>query len=279
MLIDAHVHIWRAVPAYPNPSATIVSPASAVPLDLYLQYMAEFGVERAVLVQPLFPGTDNSYVADSAANEPLKFKAVCVVDSRSPDAAENVQYWAQVRGCAGMRLRPWRADESDLFGDPSTFALWERAQALKLVVSLLMNPAQLQTLNSLAVRFPAVPIVIDHMGHPNVSTGKDSADFKSLLGLARHMNIYVKVSGYYHFSQRPYPYEDCADMFRAIYDAFGANRLFWGSDFPHVLLKVGYRRCLLLQQRFYSYLSDQEMDSIMGGNAARLYWQEGVPLE
>src|SRR5438105_14398745 len=113
-----------------------------------------------------------------------------------------------------------------------------------------MNPDQLQALDSLAARFPAVLIVIDHLGHPNAVTGTKSADFNSLLGLARNMNIFVKVSGFYHFSQRPYPYEDCADMFRAVYDAFGADRLIWGSDFPHVLLKTGYRRSLLLLQRF-----------------------------
>ena len=68
-------------------------------------------------------------------------------------------------------------------------------------------------------------------------------------------------------------------MVRAVYDAFGPDRLIWGSDFPHVLLKTGYRRSLLLLQRFYSYLPEKELDLIMGGNAARLYWQHDVPLE
>ena len=52
MVVDAHLHVWRAVPDHPQPSATIVSPCSDVPVELLRQYMAEHGVDKAVLVQP-----------------------------------------------------------------------------------------------------------------------------------------------------------------------------------------------------------------------------------
>src|SRR5688572_883294 len=78
MLIDAHLHVWRARPDFPRPDITTVSPASDVPLALWRQYMAEHRIERAVLVQPLYPGEDNSYVADCAADDPAHLAAVCV---------------------------------------------------------------------------------------------------------------------------------------------------------------------------------------------------------
>jgi L-fuconolactonase len=61
-------------------------------------------------------------------------------------------------------------------------------------------------------------------------------------------------------------------LFRGLYDAFGAGRLIWGSDFPHVLLTTGYRRSLLMQERVYTFLSEAERAQIMGGNASALYW-------
>jgi predicted TIM-barrel fold metal-dependent hydrolase len=73
VIIDAHLHVWRSAPAFPDPSATVVSPLSDVPLQLLEQYMAEFGIDRAVIVQPLFPGEDNSYVADCAASSSVRF--------------------------------------------------------------------------------------------------------------------------------------------------------------------------------------------------------------
>jgi len=275
MLVDSQVHVWRAIPGHPNPAVTITSPASDIPLELYNQYMSEYGIERAVLVQPVYPGQDNTYVAECASSDPSKFKAVCVVDPRLPGAVRRLEYWVAKRGCVGLRLRPRIADEALCFGDSSTFPLWEKAQTLRVVVSILASPSQFRTIGMLAARFPLVPIVIDHMGHPDVRPGVESADLKDLLALSQHNKIYAKVSGYYYFSRCSYPFEDCWNVFRALYDAFGPERLVWGSDFPHVLLKIGFRRNLLLQERIYSYLSQSELALIMGNNAEELYWPSG----
>src|SRR5262245_33785236 len=130
MIIDAHLHIWRADPAHPNPAGTTVSPVSDVPVELLNEYMAEHGVDRAVLVQPMYPGEDNSYVADCAAAQPERFAVVCVVDPRKEGAADRLEYWVRQRGCTGLRLRPRFPDEAACFGAPSTFPLWERARDL-----------------------------------------------------------------------------------------------------------------------------------------------------
>lgn len=274
MTIDAHLHVWRATTTYPNPSVTHVSPFSDVPLELLKEYMDEYDIAGAVLVQPLFPGSDNSYVADCAANEPNKFAAVCVVDPRLPDAAEQLRYWAEERGCRGIRLRPRIAGEEAAFGDASTFPLWEQAIASNVVVSVLANPPHLPTLAKLAERFPQANIIVDHFAHPDISKGVDAPAFKNLLALSQFSNVYIKTTGYYYFSQERYPWRDSWDYFRAVYDRFGAARLIWGSDFPHVLLNVGYRRNLLLQERFYSFLSPAELQQVMHDNAARLYFGE-----
>ena len=70
MIVDAHLHVWRARPDFPNPKGPMVSPLSDVPVELYRQYMDEYQVDRAVLVQSTYTGEDNSYVADCAAADP-----------------------------------------------------------------------------------------------------------------------------------------------------------------------------------------------------------------
>lgn len=272
MTIDAHLHVWRATTTYPNPLVTHVSPFSDVPIELFKEYMDELDVAGAVLVQPLFPGTDNSYVADCAANEPNKFAAVCVVDPRDPDAPNQLRYWANERGCRGIRIRPRIPGEETTFGDPSTFPLWEQAIASNVVVSVLANPPHLPTLAQLAERFPQANIVVDHLAHPDVSKGVNAPDFQNLLTLSQFPNVYIKTTGYYYFSKMRYPWKDCWEFFRAVYDRFGAQRLIWGSDFPHVLLTTGYRRNMLLQQRFYNFLTTSEYQSLMHDNAANLYF-------
>src|SRR5262245_25687281 len=168
MLIDSHVHVWRPVPEHSGPVATIVAPQSAVPVELLDEYLKEHGVSRAVLVQPVFPGEDNSYVAECAAARPDRFAAVCVVDPRKADAPERLSHWVRERGCRGLRLRPRVPDEASAFGDPATYPLWEQVRELGIAVSVLADAAHLPALKELADRFREVPIVVDHLAHPDV---------------------------------------------------------------------------------------------------------------
>lgn len=90
MLVDAHAHVWKAAPDYPNPGATIVSPLSDVPPDLLKPYLDEHDVERAVLVRPMYPGEDNGFVADAARAELERFAAVAGVNPRTAEAPERL---------------------------------------------------------------------------------------------------------------------------------------------------------------------------------------------
>lgn len=272
MIVDAHLHIWRRYSNYPRPAETIISPYSDVPVELLLDYMEEHHVDRAVLVQSVYYGEDNSYVADCARAKPDKYAAVCVVNPSKQDAVEQLNYWIEERGCKGLRLRPINPNEASTFGKANSYPLWERASQLGVVINILAAPRHLSAIHDLAKLFPSVPIIIDHMAHPDISAGVKAETFQSLLELAQFSQVSVKVTGYYYYSQQGYPYTDCWDFFRILYDKFGSEHLIWGSDFPHVLLKTGYRRSLEMQERVYTFLNQDDLDLIMGKNAAKLYW-------
>lgn len=274
MIVDAHVHIWRATANYPNPSATIVSPFSDVPIDLLADYMDEHFVSRAVLIQPLYPGEDNSYVADCAAAQPEKYAAVCIVDPAKAESPDRLEYWVKERGCKGLRLRPMIADEESAFQSAASLGLWERAAALGIVVNIVARPQHIAAIRQRAEQFPTVPIIVDHMAHPHPDDGIHAESFRTLLNLARFPNVFVKPTGYYYYSGERYPYQDCWEHFRAVFEHFGAARLIWGSDFPHVLLRTGYRRSILMQERVFPFLTPADMALMMGENALRLYWRD-----
>ena len=275
MIIDAHVHIWRATADYPKPNATIVSPFSDVPIELLADTMTEYGIDRAVLIQPLFPGFDNSYVADCAAAYPQQYAAVCVVDTSQPDAADKLDYWVTEHGCRGLRLRPNILDQTGVFGSPQTYPVWARAAALGVVINIVARPQHIDSIRHMAERFPSVPVIIDHMAHPHIQDGIHSPNFQALLDLATLPNLYIKPTGYYYFSGQGYPYADCWDFFRAVYARFGPERLIWGSDFPHVLLKTGYRRSIYMHERVFPDLDPTGFRLMAGENARRLYWGDG----
>jgi predicted TIM-barrel fold metal-dependent hydrolase len=269
MIVDAHAHIWKKDPRYPDPSVTIMSPTSDIPLELFRRYLDDHGVGRAVLVQPLYPGEDNSLVADAARAEPERYAAVCVVDPRLPEAPERLEYWVKERGCRGLRLRPAFAGEAAGFEqDP----IWERALQLGVVVSVLGRMEHVPAIARRAKRFPGVRLIVDHLAHPDTSAGPEAPAFQALLALAGWPNVFLKPTGFHNFSKRPYPHEDCDDLFKAVFDRFGPDRLIWGSDFPHVLLKAGYGPALRHFERRYPYVARDERERILGRNAERLYW-------
>jgi predicted TIM-barrel fold metal-dependent hydrolase len=271
-IIDAHLHVWRALPPDAPGAATIVSAHEDVPVERALNVFDQHGVDRGVLVQPVYPGEDNSYVADCAAAHPDRLAAVCVVDPRTPGAADRLGYWVNERGCRGLRLRPRIPAESACFGDPATFPLWERARSLGIAINVLASPEHLSAVDALADRFSEVPILIDHLAHPNVAEGTGGPGFQTLLSLSRHPRVSVKVSGYYYFSSEADPYADCWDLVRAVHDRFGPDRLIWGSDFPHVERKTGYARSLDFVRQNLTLLSESDRARILGGNALALYW-------
>jgi predicted TIM-barrel fold metal-dependent hydrolase len=272
MIVDSHAHIWRPLAPGTCSAATIVSGEADISAALFRQVLTEHQVERAVLVQPVYPGEDNSLVADAAARDPEVFAAVCVVDPRKPDAAERLAYWVTDRGCRGLRLRPKVAGEERCFGDASTFPLWQEAERLEIAVNLLCNFEHLLAAAQLAERFADVPIIIDHLAHPRLPT--TAGRLAPLLRLAQFPRVYVKATGYYYFSAEAYPYRDCLDVVRAVYDRFGADRLLWGSDFPHVTQRMGYTAALAMIAEQFTWLSADERQRILGQNALRLYWPD-----
>ncbi len=289
MRVDAHTHIWRAVAA--PQAATIVSGQCDVPVELLHEYLDEHEIDRAVLVQPIYPGTDNLYVADTAAADPRRLAAVCVVDPRRRCSGS-----ASLLGDRAWLPRtapaPAYCGRGGRLRRPGNVAVVGDRRELGAVVSVLAGPEHLPTIGALAERFAPVNIVLDHFAHPRLA--EPARDIAGLLALARFENVHIKASGYYYFSGEPYPYRDCRTLVVAVFDAFGPARLLWGSDFPHVLLKSGYARSLQLvgcatagsnpaavrgvaQQAedvdlFCGRLSTTDREKILGENAVRLYW-------
>ncbi len=247
-------------------------PTEDVPLERARSVAEAHRVDRAVLVQPVFRGEDNSYVADCAAPSPSGSPR-CASLIRVPGADERLTRWA-ARGCRGLRLRPRLAGEETIFGDPASYPLWAAAERLGIVVSLLAGPQHLATIGRLAERFAGASIVIDHMAHPNPADGAGGAQFRELLSLAEHPRVFVKLSGFHHFSRGPYPFEDCWPLMRALHEHFGPERLIWGSDFPHVTLAGGYGRNMRLVEAAIADWPMADRESLMGTNAVGLYWAE-----
>jgi predicted TIM-barrel fold metal-dependent hydrolase len=149
--------------------------------------------------------------------------------------------------------------------------LWEVAAQENLVVGILLEPQQMAQAETVIRTFPTVTVIIDHMGRFQAPAPSDPL-FQRLIDLRDCDNVYVKMSGFYAFSQRPYPYEDLQPQAQALYQAYGASRLMWASDYP-LLLHAGesYPQDTAILDQQLKNLSSGEHDQIMSKTAAAVF--------
>jgi len=125
-------------------------------------------------------------------------------------------------------------------------------------------------IRTIAGRFPTVPVLLHHMGHPKVA---NESDLEKVNSCAPCENIHIKISGFYYGTAHPkwdFPYHDMLPFARQIYEHFGAQRLCWGSDFPVVGRFMTYQQALELFCTHCGFIQEHEQDKIMGENLQQI---------
>ncbi|MBI4305500.1 MAG: amidohydrolase [Chloroflexi bacterium] len=278
MIVDTHVHIWEMPPiapigpTAPNWKSLPDEPATAEEL---LKDMDANAVDAAVLVQTSWSTWDNGYVADSARRHPHRLVAMGLVDPLDEKNSETVSYWMRERGMAGFRFHPMYYPDEDVLTARRNRKMWKTLADSGAVVQVHMGPQQAKQVDAIAAEYREMPILLDHMSYPDVAGSPEYAAYRPVLHLARHSNVYVKVSDASHRSKQPFPFRDVHDVIRRIRDAFGADRLLWGTGYPgrhrekHGWLSLADE--LKLVREGFDFLDDVEKSKLLGDNAARIW--------
>ncbi len=203
-------------------------------VETLIAAMDEAGVAKAAVVHSSTTyGFDNSYVVDACNRYSDRLIAVGSVDVRAPDAVETIKAWTD-KGLAGLRIFTGGStkdfDPTEL-EDESAYPAWELLGELGLTMCIQTGPVGLPQVRALAERFPNVPIILDHLGRPEVADGPPYVAAQSLFDLADLPSIYMKLT--------PRIMGDSTKgsatpetWFPKLVEVFGAQRLAWGSNFP-----------------------------------------------
>lgn len=279
MIVDTHVHIWEMPPIAPigptAPSFTALPDEPATAEEL-LADMDANGVDYAVLVQTSWSTWDNGYVADSAAKHPRRFVAHGLVDPLAPDNAETARYWMKERGMVGFRFHPEYYDDVEIMTRPENAALWEALSELGAIVQVHNRPRNAHQLDAVAGMYREITWLIDHLMYPDVSWAPRYQEYQPVLALARHPNVFIKISDVHSRSRQRFPYADMHPVIKAVVSAFGVERCLWGTGYPgHHRARHGWPTLtdeLRLIREGLPFLSESDKDKILGENAARI-WQ------
>ncbi|MXY84286.1 MAG: amidohydrolase [Gemmatimonadetes bacterium] len=227
-------------------------------MELLNQTMDEVGVDKAVIVQPIYYLFDNRYVADCLRRFPGRFAAIGLVDPKAPDAVDRLEKLVREDGFGGLRIHSSRLDHPSAWAASDQDPLWRRSEELGTCFIVHGPAANLPHLEPIIGRFPEVPVVLDHIGGAPTNEEAPFPLLSHVLDLARFPKVYVKFTPQAHKSELPFPHADTFPAFRRIYDAFGPQRLMWGTNFPGVMKEVGYGPALEMFRDHVDFLTDDD---------------------
>jgi predicted TIM-barrel fold metal-dependent hydrolase len=267
-IIDPHVHVWINDPAFPWPVENANPPAEDRTAEDLLALMDANGVEKTVLVQVIHYRWDNSYIAHVIKKYPDRFMAVGRINPEDPAAADHLQMWKEEHGVHGQRLSPAGNGADDWFTGPGMDPIFARAQDLQVPMLILTGPKRLPDLARLIDRYPELDICIDHMAdaHPG-----NQEELQLLLDMARHPRTYVKISHTWSISEEGYPWTDTHAMVKEVYQAFGAQRIMWGTDWPVCLSKAEYAQALTVVRDEMKFIAPEDLEWVLGKTVLKLW--------
>ncbi|HZP55123.1 amidohydrolase family protein [Actinocrinis sp.] len=275
--IDAHHHLWdlaRREQAWLD-GPKLASIHRTFTVADFAAVAAAAGIERSVLVQVLPDADETREFLALAADSRLVAGVVGWTDLTAPDVAEALA--ALREGPGGDRLVGIRhlvqgeADPRWLCRADVSRALTAIGEA-GLCYDLLTYPHQLPAAIETVRALPQLTFVLDHLSKPPIASGALEPWATALRELAGEPNVFCKLSGMVtEANQGSWTVSDLRPYADIALDAFGPDRLMFGSDWPVCLLAASYDDVAGAARELTAQLSEDERAQVFGGAAARAY--------
>jgi len=273
MRIDAHQHFWRYDPVrYPWIGERMqVLKRDYLPSDLEPLLRAS-GVSGTIAVQAEQAVSETEWLLELAERHAFVRGVVGWVDLCSKDAGEALARLARRPKLVGIRHIVHDEPDDDFLLRPDFRSGVARLREHALVYDLLLFPKHLPRAVRLVEEFPEQPFVLDHIAKPFIRDGTVEPWREDLRRLAALPNVSCKLSGLVTEARwdawRP---EQIRPYLDVVLEAFGAERLMIGSDWPVCTLAADYARTLGVVFDWSARLPADAREAVLGGNALRVY--------
>lgn len=284
-VFEPHVHLFSEdlakFPKHPNGPA--LTPA---PLEKYLPLAKELGIRHAIHVSAEPYQDDTRYLEYTLQHAPAGFlKGIVLLDTIRPDTPDRLETLAKKypKRLIGLRIHcvrnPGEAPATtgtirnrDLFAPQARLA-WKKAADMGLWIQPHIMPWFAGDVGKLAKEYSSAHVIVDHFGHAGVNGREsygyhDPKEFEAVAALAKVPNVVLKVSGLQYSSRQPFPHRDLQPLVRRSYDAFGPDRLVWGSFGTKA---ESFAACEGIWKEHFGFLTAAERRKIRFENGRRLF--------
>jgi L-fuconolactonase len=273
MKIDSHQHFWR----YDAVRGAWVTDSMAVlRRDFLPEHLAAElspnGIDASIAVQADQSESETMFLLDLAEKNRRIAGVVGWVDLLSPRVGERLEYFSRFSKLRGFRHIA-QSEPDDRFLAREDFVKGvAQLRAFGFTYDILIYPKQLPAAIELVASLPEQRFVVDHIAKPEIKSKKTVPWAAQMKEIAQHKNVFCKLSGMVTEADwKHWKVDDFKPYLDAVFDAFGADRLMFGSDWPVCLLAATYRQVKQLIEEFVKGFSPSDKEKIFGCNAARFY--------
>ncbi len=270
--VDAHCHVFGPGSLFPYSPQRKYTPCDASRQQL-VALREHLGFSRNVVVQATCHGADNRALVDALVNSNGTMRGVAGV---SPDVSDQELEKLDSAGVRGVRFNFVKRLVDALPREPLA-EIARRIEPLGWHIVIYFEAQELPELYEFFASLPT-PVVVDHMGRPDVRQPVDSVQFGLFLQLLReHDNFWSKVTCPERLSHSgPPDYSDVVPFGRRVIEEF-PDRVLWGTDWPHPNMKSHMPDDGKLVDFIPKIAPTPELQrKLLVDNPMRLYWPEEV---
>lgn len=271
MKLDSHQHFWKYDPqkhSWIDDSMAVLK-RDFLPPDLQVIYDAN-GIDGCIAVQADQSEAETLFLLELAQEYSFIQGVVGWVDLRADQVEDRLTYFAQFPRLCGFR-HVVQAEPDPNFMLRGDFRRGlSRLHDFGYTYDILIFPTQLEAAIQTVRDFPLQPFVVDHIAKPYIKTGEIEAWATAMNEIANFENVSCKVSGMItEANWENWSYEQLLPYLDIVFEAFGEDRILFGSDWPVCLLAGTYERVKGIIER---YLGEASSSSpVWGKNTAQFY--------
>jgi L-fuconolactonase len=271
--IDSHQHFWKY---HPVKDAWITDDMNVIqrdflPADL-LPFLQENDIDGCIAVQADQSEKETHFLLELANENNFIKGVVGWIDLRGENITSRLNYFSQFKKLKGFRhIVQAESDENFLLREDFCNGI-AQLEKYNFTYDILILPKHLAVAFEFVKKFPNQKFVIDHLAKPNFKQSDFSDWEKGIRQIAACPNVFCKVSGlvteadWKNWKASDFTY--CLDV---VTEAFGMNRLMFGSDWPVSLLAASYKESYSIVEHYFSKFSEEEQQRIWGLNAIAFY--------
>ena len=273
MRIDSHQHFWNFDPVRDSwiTDDMAVIQKDFLPADFEI-VLKKNNFDGSIVVQSDQSENENGFQLKNADQNDFIKGVVGWVDLQANDIGERLSYYSSFKKMKGFRHVLQGESNRALMLKPGFMNGIRKLEKFGFTYDILIYADQLKYIPEFVGAFMNQKFVVDHLAKPRIRDGVIGDWKKEIQNIARFENVYCKLSGMVTEADwKNWKQDDFIPYIDVVIEAFGPNRVMFGSDWPVCLVAASYEQMLGIVEEYFSSFSETEQQLFFGMNAIKFY--------